>query len=166
MRSLDLLHLMDFSDDGGFGFVRVMRHFDSRKRVHSRDLVVLLLGSEQDGGGNDCFMVNNGSNVRFLSGFFGGNKSGGFRGNIGEHTGGDFSVTRLGIVDPSVHTGSGADGIFFVSGHASSGGFTPTAVDVGGTEVTILDSQTKLVVVHLRKGTVIRVTDGSVDCVP
>lgn len=128
--------------------------------------MVLLLGSEEDGGGNNSIMINGGSNVGFFSGFFRGNESGGFRGNIGEHSGRNFSIAGLGVIDPSVDTGGGANSVFFISGHTSSGSFTPTAVNVGGTEVTILDSQTEFVVVHFREGTIISVTDGSVDGAP
>jgi len=124
------------------------------------------LGSEENGGGDDGIMVEGGFHVGFFSGFFGSNESSGFGSNIGEHSGGNFSLAGLGIENPSVDAGSGANRVFFVTGHASLSGFTPTAVDVGSTEVAVLDSETKFVVVHFRKVAVVFVSDGSVDGVP
>jgi len=143
-----------------------MRNFNSGERINSGDFVSLDLRSEENGGSDNGVVVDGGSHVGFSSGFFGGNESRGFRGNIGEHSSGDFSGARLGFEDPSVDTGSGANSVFFVSGHASLSGFAPTAVNIGSAEITVLDSQTEFVVVHFREFAGVFVSDGGVDSVP
>lgn len=70
-----------------------MRYFDTRERVDSRNLVLLGLGSEKDGGVHNGVVVKSGSDVSFFFGLFRGNESSGFRGNIGVHSRRNFSAT-------------------------------------------------------------------------
>jgi len=139
---------MDFSNDGLNSFKRVVGYFFSGERVDSGDFVFSDLVTQKDGGCHNSVVVDGGSNVGFLSSFFGGNESSSFRGNVGEHSSGNLSRAGLGFKDPSVDTGSGANSVFLVSGHASLSGFAPTAMNIGGTEITILNSQTEFIVVH------------------
>jgi len=124
------------------------------------------LGSEENWGLDNSIVIKGSSNVSFFTSFFRGNESSGFRGNIGEHTGMDFSITRLGIKDPSVDTSSGTNRVFFVSWHTSLSCLTPTAMNISSTEITILDSQTEFVVIHFGKFTVISISNWGVNSVP
>jgi hypothetical protein len=135
-----IFNLLHFSGDGSGFLVRIVRNGDSRERVDSVDSVFFVVNSQNDGGMDNSGVFQDGSNVGFFFGHFGGNESGGFRGNIHEHSS-DGSIARLSVVVPSIDTGSGADGVFFSSGHASTSGFAPSAVGVGGTEVAGLDSK-------------------------
>jgi len=82
-----------------------------------------------------CFVVNNGINVSFRDSHFWGDKSGGFRGDVFKSSI-KISSTGLSFIMPSINTISRTNSIFFISGHTSLSNFTPSAMNIGGTEIT------------------------------
>jgi len=81
----------------------------------------------------------------FRDGHFWGNVSACFRSNIFESSN-NISLTTLSFVIPSVNTISRTDCIIFISRHTSLSDFTPSTVNISGTEITIRNSQTHFII--------------------
>lgn len=145
MMGVNVHDSIDLSNNGGGNIPGIMRDRCSSESISSGEFFLFSFHSQNNGGMNNSSMIYDSINMSLRGGHFRGDKSGGFGGNIFEHSE-EISSAGLSFIEPSVDAIGGADGIVLVSRHTSAGNFTPSAVDISGTEITRLDSQTHFVV--------------------
>lgn len=107
-------------------------------------------------------VINNSVNMGFGDSHFRGDETSSFRGNIFKHTK-KISCTRLSFIKPSINTISRTDSVVFITWHASASNFTPSTMNIGGTEITRLNSQTHFIVRKILKMTRGIISKRSVD---
>lgn len=162
MMSVNIHNSINLTNNGGSDIPSIMRDWLSGESVSSGDFFLFSFKSQNNRGVDNSFMVNNGINVSFRGSHFRGDISSSFRGNVFKSSI-KVSSTRLSFIMPSINTISRTNGIFFISGHTSLSNFTPSAVNIGGTEITRRDSQTHFIIGEILDVTRSLVSNRSMD---